>query len=151
MHQSEARDNPPRVVPTKFGGREAFRFERERDDGKTIVTGLLVTDPAGVRFLRKELQQAHFERNNGAIAVEEATIDLAETMGAEYVVAVDMATKRVYKTTVPILRGLGWTETRGHGWQIFLRVQHWNKTEGQLAGVLHRQAPMLFPVNRGND
>lgn len=152
MTENSTADNPVRVIKTTWRNRPAWDVQKQRADGKTITTAKIVTDDAGGLYLRKELRANHHVDNEDAIALDEDTVNLAAGMGATYCVAVDAATKQVWRQDLDVIRRLGWTEDRSaSGWQIFLRKVHWNKSAAQLAGAMHRQAPMLFPVNRGDD
>lgn len=152
MTENSTADNPVRVIKTTWRNRPAFDVLKTLASGKSITTAKIVTDDAGRLYLRKELRANHHVENDDAIALDEETVNVAAAMGATYCVAIDAASKQMWRQDIDVIRRLGWTEDRSaSGWQIYLRKRHWNRTAEQLAGALHRQAPLLFPVPRDND
>lgn len=138
-------DNNLSLLPCRFEGKPARRFRRKLDTGRTITTGLLLTDEAGVLYLRKELHANHHVAVGDAIALDEGTLDAAADLGAVYVLAVDAETGETWRQDIATLRRIGWTENRSAaGWQIYARKAHWNKTAAELAKHLVRQAVLLW-------
>jgi len=152
MTENSTADNPVRVIKTTWRNRPAFDVQKTLASGKSITTAKICTDDAGRLYLRKELRANHHVENDDAIALDEETVNVAAGMGATYCVAVDAGSKTMWRQDLDVIRRLGWTENRSaSGWQLFLRKVHWNKTADQLAGALHRQAPLLFAGNRDGD
>lgn len=145
MTQIVAPDNNLSLLPCRFEGKPARRFRRKLDTGRSITTGLLLPDEAGVLFLRKELDASHHVMSDDAIAIDEGTLDAAQAAGAVYVLAVDADTGETWRQDIATLRRIGWTENRSAaGWQLYARKAHWNKTADELAKHLVRQAVLLW-------
>jgi len=94
-------------------------------------------------FYKNLVASKHFLRVPRAIAFDVSTLTDAERAGARFVEIRDGESGRVYRASITTIRAKGFRVARGHGEQIALAVNEFNRNDEPLATQLN-----FFDVER---
>jgi len=91
-------------------------------------------------FIKHVQGSKHFMRTPPGIAFDTETLEMAKTMGAQYVVVVDGETQKQYCARITTIEQKGLRIDHGYGPQICLQFVHFQPS---LEALRAEQSPML--------
>lgn len=100
------------------------------------VGGRIIGEVRNGVFVKHVRGSIHFLRKPEAIALDANSLKQAEMAGARSVKIIDTETKKVYQALIGTIRKKGIPIDRGHGAQIALPINDWNRGNEPLGEQL---------------
>lgn len=133
--------NSPRVR-RRVSQRHGERFGQNASNASTSnstkiqVGRQIVGTVDGDVFIKRVKGSLHFLRVPPSIAFDINSLIQAEKAGAKTIRIIDSETDEVYQTLISTVRTKGFEIDRGHGQQIALHLDFWNRGNGPIARQL---------------
>lgn len=113
------------------------RFNHKSQTNTPIYAGgRIVGYVAGATFFKRVFGSKHFLRRPRAIALDLQSIHDAQDVGATMAEVTDGETGRTYRAALDIILRDGFRFNRGHGAQVALPLDSWNRPDlGEQLGL----------------